>query len=206
MAVMTEQSLLEGILAVELEYHNVNEIEIGDGLYFIELPEQKDAAYPFVYLVREGTTDRYRCSINQLAALRVFKLSPTEFKVSWTKDFREAAGCGFFQHTVLERKAAGGFNSKELRLKCIGRMRRLNELVSVENTPVYARKCYTWIDSFTEKREALKKEHGTAWLQTIDGRVAMKGLRETLEKSGLKPDYAANPAAWEVKVPVFQVI
>jgi hypothetical protein len=207
MAVMTEQGLLEGILAVELEFHSINEITAGDGLYFIELPEQKDAAQPFVYLKKEGDdTVRYRCSVNQLAALRVFSQAPGSFSIAWSQDFRGAAGCSYFQSSVLERKSAGTLNLNSLRFKCIGQMRRRNDLVEPKNTPVYQRKCYTGIDSFTTQRDALKKANGGEWFNTVDGRVAMKGLRETLEKSGLKPEFVADAAAWEVKIPVFVLI
>jgi hypothetical protein len=192
-------SILSAVADVVLEFLNVNDIAVSAGEYCFELPKElKDGEDPYLWVRSlDNKNKRHRCSIGQLAALRIFKGELKDLTADWTKDFRALTLASNFQDESAGKTADW---VKSLRLVCVKQLAVLNTSLSDGKTPVYKRTSYKDVDLYNDKVAALKTQHGRNYFQEIDGKIALKALRVSLECSGLKPDTKDTD---RVLIPVF---
>lgn len=194
-------SVLTAICEIVLEFLNLNDVPVGVGEYHLVLPSSLgEKEKPYAFLANQDGTKRYRCSMAQLAAMRVYQGAVKDLKCEWSKDFKSAANCLSFQELV--RKSNDAAWLEKAKFTCVAQLKVQNSSFEAA-TPVYKRTSYKGFDDYKERMAKLKKEHGSEWFETVDARVSLKDLRKVLETSGLK-DGEEKPENL-VLVPVFVV-
>jgi hypothetical protein len=190
------------VCEIILESLTLNDIASGKGVYHIELPSTLgDDVKPHVYFVNEDGTKRYRASIAQLAALRVYTGKPKDFACEWSKDFKSKVNCLSLQDFIRTSKSDASWLERA-KFTCTAQMLVLNSSLPTP-TPVYRRNCYSGHDAYKEQVDAFRAANGAAWFDTIDARIQLSKLRKELETSGLKK--GADEDANRVQIPVFTV-
>jgi hypothetical protein len=192
-------SILNSVADVVLEFLNINDVPAGDGEYSFLCPKElKDGEDPYIWVKPVDGRKKFKASMGQLASMRVFTGESKNITSDYTKEFRELPLASNFQDQSAGKDAAWMTN---VRLVCVRQLMVLNQSLSgKDNTPVYKRASYKGLDDYNAGLEKLKEKHGVDWLKTIDGRIALKGLRVTLEQSGLKAGVADTD---RVLIPVF---
>ena len=75
MATKNFSNILSSVCTTDLEYQRVNDVIISNDEYSLQLAKNpNDANDTLIYLVGEESGERFRISVYQLAALRMFEI------------------------------------------------------------------------------------------------------------------------------------
>lgn len=200
---LNARSIMDAVLATELDFANINDIEAGDGEYVVTCGKlQKAEDTPFVWFKpKTGTNARkFKASARQLAAARVFGGSGVP-GVEWSRDFLTAPDCRSFQDLCFSRASESADWLLNATFVCIKQLKVRNQNVPGD-VPLYKRKFYKGFQAYSDALVDVRKQHGDNYWESLSGRVAVAALRKTLEQSGLVDGVTD---ADRVLIPVFRL-
>lgn len=197
------KSLLSEVVAIQLFYRRLNDVELDNAIYSIVFKDVKlsDGTTEPGLFFRNEKKDDYAVSLRQLAALR---LATGKITSQWFEEFKDDANGTVLQDKAREIAEAGG-SLETLRFKVISQLRVRNEQASGKvSIPVYHDRCYTGISAYESGvRELVKGKTGKYW-ETREYQSGVRTLREKLHATAVKDGKAIE--ANEVKLPIFEII
>lgn len=195
-------SLLSEIVALQLFYRRLNDVQLNDDVYNIIFKDvtTTDGKSEARIFLRNSKKDDYALTLRQLAGLRI---ATGPITAKWFDEFRDDANGATFQDKAREL-AEAGVSLDTVKFRVVAQLTVRNEFSPVANTPVYQDRCYVGSTEYSMKLRELVKGKGGDFYATPEYSLGVRELREKLHATALKP--GKNIDANLVKLPVFEVI
>jgi hypothetical protein len=198
-------SLLSEIVALQLFYRRLNDVQLGDEIYRIVFKDVKDTTgklEPKLFL-RNSKKDDYGLTLRQLAGLRI---ADGKITAEWFDGFKEDTNGSVFQDKCREL-VDGGATLETLKFKVVAQLKVKNEFAKGkvnEVIPVYQDRCYTGSTEYSATLRGLTKgKTGNFW-ETPEYSSGVREAREKLHATPLKDGKEVE--ANIVKLPIFEIL
>lgn len=189
------KSLLSTIMELQLGYRRVNDLEVGKGVYHLEIVKFNDDER--VCLVGDDKV-QYPVSVAQLASLRCTE-DMKSVKAEWLDDFHKDPNGMTFQAFAAKETA----DLENMIFKVVGQLKIRNHSVNEENVPVYQDRYYTGSNEYIREIRNLLKGKERSFFATPEYRYGVRELRDRLYQTSVREgkDVPENV----VKLPIFTV-
>lgn len=199
-------SLLSEIVALQLFYRRLNDVQLDNetySIYFRDVKNSENKLETRFFLIN-SKKDEYGLTLRQLAGLRV---ALGKIESVWFDEFRGDQNGAVFQDYARELGSKGK-TLEELRFKVVAQLKVKNEFATgatdTNFIPVYQDRCYTGSTEYSTTIRNLVRGKAPEFFGTAEYAVGVREAREKLHKTPLKPGKDVDTNI--VRLPIFEII